>query len=263
MYPQHESGYEAFESEQFEYAFEDEAEVYGETESPFNEAEEMELAMELLEISSEAELDQFLGNVFKKIGRGIKKIARPLGGILKGVAKKALPFVGGALGSFIPIPGVGTMIGRAVGTAASNLLEAELEGLSQEDRELEMARRFVRFAGTAARRSARMPSGISPYAAARRGVRASARSLGPRGGLGRGAYRRRPQRPRGGRPGYAGNAPGYGVDSQVVNGRWIRRGPTIVVPNCYGAASNAPPSPEPYNEPDPTTQGDEGDEGAE
>ncbi len=256
MYPQYESGYEAFESEQFEFAFEDEAEVYGETESPFTEAEEMELAMELLEISSEAELDQFLGNVFKKIGRGIKKVAGPLGGILKGVAKKALPFVGGALGSFIPIPGVGTMIGRAVGTAASNLLEAELEGLNQEDRELEMARRYVRFAGAAARRSARAPSGLSPYSAARRGVRAAAQSLGP------GANRRRPRRPRGGSPGYGGYAPGYGAEPQVVNGRWIRRGPTIVVPNCYGAASNGAPSPEPYNEPDPTTQGDEGDEGA-
>jgi uncharacterized protein (DUF697 family) len=65
--------------------------------------------------------------------KGFGGIAKPLGGVLKGVAKKALPFVGGALGSIIPIPGVGTAVGTAVGSAASKLLEAELEGLSPED----------------------------------------------------------------------------------------------------------------------------------
>ena len=94
---------------------------------PLSEQEEMELAMELLEISDEEEWEQFLGKVFKKIGRGIKKAGRfvgrkvlpKLGGALKGLAKKALPFVGGALGSLIPVPGVGTAIGTAVGSAAS------------------------------------------------------------------------------------------------------------------------------------------------
>lgn len=259
MYRQYESGYETFKPEHFEFAFEDETEVYGETEGPFNEAEEMELALEMLEISSEAELDQFLGKVFKKVGQGLKKIARPLGGILKSVAKKALPFVGGALGSFIPIPGVGTMIGRAVGTAASNLFEVELEGMSQEEQELEMARRFVRFAGTAARRSARAPSGVSPYSAARRGARSAAQRFAP------GLYRRRRPRPRrGSRPVSGGYTPDYGgIEPPVINGRWIRRGPTVVIPNCYGATSNGTPSPEPPTEPPPMPSGDEGDEGAE
>ncbi|HKP87227.1 MAG TPA: hypothetical protein VJZ26_14075 [Blastocatellia bacterium] len=255
MYSQYESGYEAFKPERFEFAFEDETEVYGETESPFSEAEEMELALELLEISSEAELDHFLGNVFKKVGQGLKKIAKPLGGILKSVAKKALPIVGGALGSFIPIPGVGTMIGRAVGTAASNLFEVELEGMSQEEQELEMARRYVRLAGGAAVRAARAPSGISPYAAARWGVRSAAQRYAP------GLYRRRPRRPRG--PVSRGYYPGYAVEPSLVNGRWIRRGPTIEIPNCYSAPSNGTPSPEPSTEPPPMPQGDEGDDGAQ
>ena len=56
----------------------------------FSEAEEMELAAELLGVADEAELDQFIGGLFKKIGRGIGKfvrspIGRSLGGILKGV----------------------------------------------------------------------------------------------------------------------------------------------------------------------------------
>lgn len=130
----------------------------------FSEEEELQLAMELLEVASEEELEQFLGNVFKSVWKGVKKVgasiakvAKPLGGALKAVAKTALPFVGGALGSMIPIPGVGTALGSALGRAASNALELELEmqgeaeGGAPADRELELARRFVRIAGQAAR----------------------------------------------------------------------------------------------------------------
>ena len=78
-------------------------------------------------------MEQFLGNVFKKVWKGIKKIAKPLGGVLKSVAKKALPFVGSALGSFIPIPGVGTAIGGALGTAVSKALELEYGELESEE----------------------------------------------------------------------------------------------------------------------------------
>jgi hypothetical protein len=134
---------------------------FGQQESPFSEAEEMELAMELLAVASEEELEQFLGNVFKGVWKGIKKVgsavgkvAKPLGGVLKGIAKQALPFVGGALGSMIPIPGVGTMIGRAAGTALSKALEMEFEGMELEQQEFEMARRFVRIAGSAAQQAA-------------------------------------------------------------------------------------------------------------
>ncbi|OEZ85294.1 hypothetical protein JAB6_21430 [Janthinobacterium sp. HH104] len=124
----------------------------------FSEEEELQLAMELLEVASEEELDQFLGNVFKSVWKGVKKVgatiakvAKPLGGALKAVAKTALPFVGGALGSMIPIPGVGTALGSALGRAASNALELEMESAAPADRELELARRFVRIAGQAAR----------------------------------------------------------------------------------------------------------------
>lgn len=117
---------------------------------PFSPEQETELAMELLSVGSEAELEQFLGKMFKGIGKGIKKIAKPLGGILKGVAKTALPFVGGALGSLIPIPGVGTALGSALGGALSKALEMELSEMPDIDREFELARRFVRIVGSAA-----------------------------------------------------------------------------------------------------------------
>ena len=125
----------------------------------FGEEEELQLAMELLEVSSEEELEQFLGNVFKSVWKGVKKVgstiakaAQPLGGALKAVAKTALPFVGGALGSMIP--GVGTALGSALGRAASSALEQEMASAAPGDRELAMARRFVRIAGQAARLAA-------------------------------------------------------------------------------------------------------------
>jgi hypothetical protein len=170
-------------------------------ESLIDEVEEMELAAELLAVSSEQELDQFLGNFFKRAWRGIKKIGRPLGGILKGIAKKALPFVGGALGSFIPIPGVGTALGTALGGAASKLLEVDLEGMSPEDQEFELARRFVRLASSAAANAANTPPGADLNAAALAAVRNAANQLG------------RPER----------------RHHRKQSGRWLRRGNAIVL----------------------------------
>ena len=185
-----------------EYEFEIGEDVAGEVEGTIDEVEEMELAAELLAIGSEEELDQFLGKFFKSAWRGIKKIARPLGRILKGIAKKALPFVGGALGSFIPIPGVGTALGSALGGAASKLLEVDLEGLSPEDQEFELARRFVRLMSNAAAHAANTPPGANLNTAALAAVRKAANQLG-------GAQGRRR----------------HGRDS----GCWVRRGNKIVI----------------------------------
>jgi hypothetical protein len=69
------------ESEWGEAEFPGAGEVYGEVgfESLLSEAEELELAAELLEVSSEEEMDQFLGKLFKGIGRGLKKVGRFIG----------------------------------------------------------------------------------------------------------------------------------------------------------------------------------------
>jgi hypothetical protein len=97
---------ESFEFEDSEWSGEGEV---------FNEAELMELAGELLEIDSEAELDQFLGKLIKRVGRGLGRvirspIGRAIGGFLKGVAKKALPLAGTALGGVFGGP-LGAQIG--------------------------------------------------------------------------------------------------------------------------------------------------------
>lgn len=175
------------------FEFTDEFGPDGETGEPLSEVEELELAADLLAVSSEAELDQFIGKLFKKawggirkVGSAIGKVARPFAGVLKGVAKKALPFVGGALGSLIPVPGVGTAVGTALGSAVGKALEAELEGLSPEDREFEMARRFVRLATRASRRLVQTPPTADPRAAIVAAVKAA---LGPAGGPAGGATR--------------------------------------------------------------------------
>lgn len=147
---------------------------------PFGEQEEIALAMELMSVASEEELEQFLGKMFKGIWKGVKKFAKPLGGVLKGLAKTALPFVGKALGSFIPIPGVGTMIGGALGSAVAKALEMEAAGLDGEERELEMARRFVRIAGSAAQQAGMAGQGMDPQRAARDAVDAALRCHLPR-----------------------------------------------------------------------------------
>ena len=51
----------------------------GEMESEMSEEEEMELALDLLTVSSEEELDQFLGKLLKGAWKGIKKVGSVVG----------------------------------------------------------------------------------------------------------------------------------------------------------------------------------------
>ena len=91
---------------EYEYANEFEDEYGDEMENVFDESEEMEMASELLNVADDEELEYFLRSLIKKAGRRIgkfvkSKTGRALGKMLKGVAKKALPMVGGALGTMI------------------------------------------------------------------------------------------------------------------------------------------------------------------
>ncbi len=180
-----------------EYEGEGEFEFEGELEG---EALELELATELLGVSNEMELEQFLGKLFKKVGKGVSNFAKSgvgkslLGG-LKTIAKKALPIAGGALGNFL-VPGLGGAIGSKLGSAASNLFELELEGLSNEDREFEVARRFVRLATDATKKATTAArAGAPPKVAAASALKRAAANHAPgllrkrRGFAGRGAGR--------------------------------------------------------------------------
>jgi uncharacterized protein (DUF697 family) len=182
----------------------------------------MELAAELLEVSSEEELEQFLGKLFRGVGRMVGKVVRSpiggaLGGILKGVAKKALPMVGGALGSMVA-PGIGTAIGSSLGSAAGRMFGLELEGMSGEDQEFEVARRYVRFATEATKQAAMAPSTVPPQVAAQQAINAAAKKYAP--GL------IAPVPATG-----SVSAPGAGGFRQrrARTGRWVRQGRNVVL----------------------------------
>ncbi len=199
-----------------EYEYEDEFETFGELESlgVFSESEEMELAAELLSVSDEYEMEQFIGKLIKKAGRKIRKFAksstgRALGGILKKVAKRALPIVGRAAGTFLGGP-AGGAIGGKIASAAGKAFGLELEGLSPEDQEFEVAKRFVRFAGEAAKKAAQVPKSAPAKKAAAIAVKTAARKHAP----GLMTPSSKSMAITGGRRG---------------SGRWIRRGRKIIL----------------------------------
>ena len=154
----------------------------GELEVPLHESQELELASELLEVSNEQELEQFLGNVFRTVGRTAGQFVRSdtgraLGGILKDAARQALPVVGRAIGDYVS-PGSGAT-GASLAQQAGSLLGLELEGLSPPDQEFEAARQFVRFASAAANQAAAAPRNVAPHTAARAAVVAAAHHHAP------------------------------------------------------------------------------------
>ena len=199
---------------------------------PIDEMQEMELGAELLEVTSEQELEQFLGKLVRRAASAAggfisSPAAHALGGILKNAARQALPVVGGALGSAIGGAG-GARMGSQLATSAGRLFGLELEGLSAEDKEYEVARRFVRFGGAAAANAARM-RGAGGAAGARAAALAAARRHAP------GLLRRRVR----GRP-VGGDMPDISVGDSS-SGRWVRRGRNIIIVNCSPSTSAQTP----------------------
>ena len=144
--------------------------------------QELELASELLEVTSEEELDRFLGDLMRSATTAASNFAksdtgRALGGVLRNTAKQALPAVAGAIGGKLG-PG-GAEWGRRAGAAAADLFGLELEGLSSEDREFELARAFIRFAQAACRNAAKAPSDAPAPAVVRAAVTSAARHHAP------------------------------------------------------------------------------------
>lgn len=207
-------------------------------ELPLPEVMEDELASRLLEIRSDQELDHFLGDLFKKVAGGLGKVIKgpvgqALGGVLKQVAKQALPSLGTAVGGFFGGP-VGAALGSQLASTAGSAFGLEYEGLSGEDREFETARRYVRFAGEAAKKAAIAPPNADPTTTAKTalvdaakthapgllaapGASAISTGLGARAGAG---Y------PEGADCPSCGNGTGH---HHRRTGKWIRRGRHIVL----------------------------------
>lgn len=203
---------DALEAEQFEFAQAEAGEVFGET-------EQMELASELLEVMSEAELDRFLGRLIRRAGQAVGRFARSpegraIGGALKGAAKQVLPSIGSNVGQYFGGE-KGARIGEQITSLASQAFGLELEGLSTEDREFEVARRYVNFAGEAVKNLTLTPPGSDPRAAANAAVVSAARTHAP--GL------LRPDSQMGRALGAPSPFP------RSPSGRWVRRGHKIVL----------------------------------
>ena len=180
------------------------------------EQREIELAAELLSVSDEQELDQFLGKIMRS-ARGVLNTpaGQKLKGLLRKTARRALPIAGQAIGGYFG-GGRGAAFGSQVGSAGAQLLGLETEGLSPEDRELSVARGIVRLAGDAAQKlgsaTSNGPSNGDPARAAQSALLAAARRHAP--GL---ASR------------MTNGGTGTSNPSSGVSGRWIRRGGKIVV----------------------------------
>jgi hypothetical protein len=206
-----------YSNESFEFG---ENEWSPETGGTFNENEEMELATELLSVSNEAELDRFLGDLVSKATRAVGSFIRSpagqaVGGVLKGVAKKALPMAGTAIGGYFGGP-LGAKIGAGIANAASNALGLEAE-MEAEDREFEGAKQFVRIAGQTAAKVAAAPPGSDPRAMAQQAAMVAAMQHAPgllAGGAAAAASAAGPAHPGGG---------------ARSSGRWVRRGNKIVL----------------------------------
>ena len=173
---------------------------------------ETELATELLEAQGSGELDRFLGRLLGQAAGAARDFARSdtgraLGGILKKAAGEALPVIGRGIGTAVgpEHAGPGERVGRSVGT----LFGLELEGLSQEDREFEVAKAFVRFANAAARQAAQAPIGAPPVAVASAAATTAARRHAP--GL------------------LATLSPNGTAAGRQHSGRWERHGDQIVI----------------------------------
>lgn len=195
-----------------------ETEFFGESEGDFeeesyefSEEQEIDLAAELLAVSDDRELDQFLGGLLRKargaIGSGLKKYLKPL-------ARKLIPIAGTAIGGFFGGP-LGAKVGGKLGSFATKLFEVDFESMDSEAQDMEVARNFVRFANAAANNAAVAPRTADPNKAARSAIVRAAKTHAP------GLLRNR-------------NSVSVGASANTTQdssntGRWIRRAGRIVL----------------------------------
>lgn len=144
-----------------------EAEATGAERETDRSESEIALASELLDARSAGELEQFLGGLLRRIGGATRAFARSdtgrkLGGILKQAASQVIPAMSGPAGTESTEPD-------------TSPLGLELEGLSAEDREFELAKAFVRFADAATRAAAAAPRALPAAEAAMRAATSAAR----------------------------------------------------------------------------------------
>lgn len=145
---------------------------YGEVDHRvFDDYQQIELAINLMDIAHERQLDCFLDKVIRIASRNAGSpidlsIQRAIRDALKVAACGALRR---AMRERMASP-LGPRLARALASNAGLALGLELEGLSGEDREFEAVRQFIRFAGRTVEVAASLtpnhdPAGIAHQAA--------------------------------------------------------------------------------------------------
>jgi hypothetical protein len=146
--------------------------------SALTEAEEMELASELMELESEEEFENFLGDIISGVAKAAGGLinstaGNALGGLLKGAAKKLLPVAGSLVGGYFGGPLGASVGGKLAGSVAGSL---EMEASEQE---WEAAKTFVRLAADAARNAALAPQGDDAHLTAQQATIEAAQRHAP------------------------------------------------------------------------------------
>ncbi|MCI5146272.1 MAG: hypothetical protein D3923_12260 [Candidatus Electrothrix sp. AR3] len=173
----------------------------------------------MLNVSSDAELDQFLGKVFKRVVRKVRKFrryAKPAWRLFRKIGKRVLPYAGAAVGAYFGGP-AGAAAGRRLGRFAGSRLEMELEGMSGEEMEFEVARRLVRTISATAKKTIKAPEEVKPDVAVKKAAASAVQKFMP-------YYRRSRQRKYGKSFGMQRRSGRSGR-----SGRWVRRGNSIII----------------------------------
>ena len=166
----------------------------------------------LLEVASEAELEYLLTDLVASVAAKARTpVAAPLGKALVDVLKRAsrtiLPIHGSGAGE----PGFGTDGGADLKAKAARIFGMELEGLSPEDKEYEVAQQFIRLAADTIGNAALARGAGEPRAAAGAALQQAARRFAP---------------------GLLQTEAQAQTQTQQQSGRWQRQGRRIVVFNC-------------------------------
>jgi hypothetical protein len=192
-------GYSAFFDTGELELLEAEAEQEGDTGEVFDEADVAELASRLLDVGNETEFDALLAGTMSHAAQQLGgELSAPLGqavgGLLKSLAKQALPPAGSGLGGG--------------SSQQPNMLGMELEGLGEAEAEFECAKQFVRLTGETVRNAIESEPLGAPAHVAHAAVTTAAKVYAPALAIAPSPAAARPH-PRG-------------------TGRWVRNGDRII-----------------------------------
>jgi hypothetical protein len=163
---------EAFEADALEFGTEQE------TGSPFSEVEELELAAELLGVSGEAELESLFGKLKQKTCKTLRRyLSSPVARTILITLKRVIKHCG--LGVALKQLALSAPLSREPAAAPGQALGLELEGLSPEDQELEVAKQLVRFAGAAISNATKSSPSAPPAEVAREALVKAAQRFAP------------------------------------------------------------------------------------